>query len=100
MQFIYPHLPNRAILLPKPEHILQAEKQREVQREPKFRLQETVLGPRFLEHGKYTHNLYYIYNKMDYKFLLNIMKSTVSTKDDFFSDCIEIKKSHLLFFLY
>ena len=37
---------------------------------------------------------------MDYKFLLNIMKSTVSTKDDFFSDCIEIKKSHLLFFLY
>lgn len=33
-----------------------------------------------------------------YKFLLNIMISTVSTKDDFFSDCI--KKSHLLFFLY
>ena len=26
------------------------------------------------------------------------MKSTVSTKDDFFPDCIEIKKSHLLFF--
>lgn len=35
-----------------------------------------------------------------YKFLLNIMISTVSTKDDVFSDCTEIKKSHLLFFLY
>lgn len=46
-----------------------------------------------------THSIYIPFKYIYYKFLLNIMKSTVSTKDDSV-DCIAIKKSHLMVLLY
>lgn len=83
MQFISPHLPNIAILLPKLNTFYRWRNKEKFKENKNSGSTKLLWGPD-IWNMENIPIIYITFIDIYYKLLLNIMKSTVSTKDDFF----------------